>query len=66
MCISYPASYTVEKMIYCVCHNKDFKLISLGACNKKAVHAEREKKETDEEYRKNFQKIIAYKIHNKV
>nr|XP_022311194.1 uncharacterized protein LOC111116490 [Crassostrea virginica] len=36
-----------------------------GACNRKAVEKEKKKKKTDVIYRKKFQKIIAYRIHNK-
>ena len=35
-------------------------------CCSKSVKKEKEKKEEAIEYRRNFQKIIAYRIHNKI
>lgn len=38
----------------------------LGMCCKNAVKKEKKNKEENETYQKNFQKITALKIHNKI
>nr|XP_022311236.1 transient receptor potential cation channel subfamily M member 8-like [Crassostrea virginica] len=53
---------------FCCCPTKEECCLQKcrGACNRKAVEKEKNKKKAEEAYRENFQKIIAYSIHNKI